>query len=159
MSFIKLDQIKKIYLPEKLETAALNIKILSIKKGEFVSLIGSSGSGKSTLLNVIGLLDRSTKGNYFLNQTPIHQYSEIKRAKIRHQYFGYVFQAYNLIPSLTSVENVIMNCSFFGKPVKSALKKAKEILSEIGLSNRLGHYPSQLSGGQQQRVAIARRFI
>jgi len=132
---------------------------LRIKDGEYVAIMGPSGSGKSTLLHIMGLLDTPTRGRVLLDGRDISKLSEGERAVIRRRKIGFVFQAFNLIPHLTVLENVELPLMLDGVPRGERRKKAEEILKSVGLGDRLHHYPSQLSGGQKQRVAIARALI
>lgn len=132
-----------------------NINI-SIKKGEFVAIIGASGSGKSTLMNIIGVLDRHTSGQYILDGTDISTINDNKLAEIRNNKIGFVFQTSNLIPRTTSLKNVEMPMLYHGIDKKTRVDRAKELLELVGMEDRLTHVPNELSGGQKQRVAIAR---
>jgi putative ABC transport system ATP-binding protein len=129
---------------------------LSVKQGEFLGIIGPSGSGKSTLLGLIGGLDTPTEGKVFIDGTDITKLNERALTTIRNEKIGFVFQAFNLIPTLTALENVSLPVQFARKQQFNASKRAKELLETFGLGDRLDHRPAQLSGGQQQRVAIAR---
>ncbi len=129
---------------------------IEVRQGEFVVLMGPSGSGKTTLMNVLGCLDTPEQGEYFLDGQNVAQMSEDELSSIRNRYIGFVFQSFNLIGDLTVLENVALPSLYAGK---EDLKKAKEILKDIGLDTRLNHHPNELSGGQRQRVAIARALI
>jgi len=129
---------------------------IDIKKGEFVSIIGKSGSGKSTTLNMIGCLDIPTKGSIYLDEQDIAHMDEATLAKIRGKKIGFIFQTFNLIPSLNIVENVTMPMIFQDVKEEAREKRARELLEIVGLGHRLEHKPSELSGGERQRVAIAR---
>ncbi|MEA1998229.1 MAG: ABC transporter ATP-binding protein [Euryarchaeota archaeon] len=129
---------------------------LEVKKGEFLAIAGVSGSGKSTMMNLIGCLDLPSKGKIFLDGDDIADFDESKLAQIRGQKIGFVFQQFNLIPTLTALENVMRPLEFQDVDTSRARKKALEILNLVGLGDRVHHLPSQLSGGQQQRVAISR---
>jgi putative ABC transport system ATP-binding protein len=135
---------------------ALNGIDVEIQRGEFVSIMGPSGSGKSTLLNVIGVLDQPTRGAYYLEGVDITQLKDRELARIRNQHFGFIFQAYNLFPELTAMENVMVPLMYAGKPKRERRERAEELLNMVAMGHRLGHLPTQLSGGEQQRVAIAR---
>jgi len=132
---------------------------LDIFPGEFVSIIGPSGSGKSTLMNMVGVLDIPTKGKVLLKGKDIAQYSESGLAQLRGKSIGFIFQQFNLISTLTALENVIFPTIFQGVPEKERTRRAKKLLEIVGLSDRMHHKPNELSGGQQQRVAIARALI
>jgi putative ABC transport system ATP-binding protein len=135
---------------------ALSGVTLSVKRGEFLSIIGPSGSGKSTLLGLIGGLDNPTEGQVFIDETDITSLNESALTRVRNEKIGFVFQFFNLIPTLTALENVALPIQFSKHRKFNATKRAKELLSLLGLSDRMDHRPNQLSGGQQQRVAIAR---
>lgn len=156
---IEIKNLSKIYSIGKQEIFALNHINLSIKKGEFVSIIGPSGSGKSTLMNIMGLLDKASEGTYTLEGIDINEMSEKKIAKIRNQKIGFIFQDFNLLPRLTAMENVQIPLMYNGTSTVKSRKLAYEALEKVGLKGREKHLPSQLSGGQQQRVAIARALI
>jgi putative ABC transport system ATP-binding protein len=132
---------------------------LEIGRGEFVSIMGPSGSGKSTLLHLLGALDQPTEGQYLLEGLDISRLSDGELAKVRNKHFGFVFQAYNLFPELTALENVMVPMRYGNVPQRERKGRALERLEQVGLLHRVDHYPSQLSGGEQQRVAIARALI
>ncbi len=129
---------------------------LSVAKGEYLAITGASGSGKSTLMNILGLLDTADSGSYYFDGTDITELSDREISHIRNRSIGFVFQSFNLIPSLTTLENVALPLEYRGVSRVERMEKAKESLDMVGLSSRLFHKPSELSGGQQQRVAIAR---
>ena len=129
---------------------------LSVAKGEYLAITGASGSGKSTLMNILGLLDTADSGSYYFDGTDITELSDREISHIRNKSIGFVFQSFNLIPSLTTLENVALPLEYRGVSRVERMEKAKESLDMVGLSSRLFHKPSELSGGQQQRVAIAR---
>ncbi len=135
--------------------ALFNIN-LSIEKGEFAAITGASGSGKSTLMNILGMLDLPDKGSYFFENTAVSDLSDKELSEIRGRKIGFIFQSFNLIPSLTTVENVMLPLGYRKLPKKERIVRATAALDAVGLSHRLTHRPTQLSGGQQQRVAIAR---
>lgn len=132
---------------------------LSIEKGEFVSIMGPSGSGKTTLMNIIGCLDTPTKGDYFLNGKAVSDLEGDDLAKIRNQEIGFVFQAFHLLAKNSALDNVLLPMKYAGKNMNESIERAKFVLDQVGLSDRIDHGPSQLSGGQQQRVAIARALV
>ncbi len=146
----------KIYGEGDAATYALKGVNVDIYPGEFVAIMGPSGSGKSTLMHILGLLDTPTRGNVLVHGEDVSTLSEDERAIIRRKTIGFVFQQYNLSPSLTALENVELPMLFAGVPAEERRKRAEELLKMVDLGNRLNHYPNQLSGGQQQRVAIAR---
>lgn len=129
---------------------------LEIKKGEFLSIVGPSGSGKSTLMYLIGLLDKPSSGEIILNKKDVGVLSNDEVARIRNKEIGFVFQSFNLLARTSALDNVCLPLIYSGIPLKKRLQIAKEILTQLGLADRMNHLPSQLSGGQQQRVAIAR---
>jgi len=153
---IKLENVKKSYKMGKVVVNAVNGVSLTIYKGEFVGIEGPSGSGKSTLLNIVGCLDVPTSGEVYLDSKNISVLSESDLASIRGKKIGFIFQQFNLIPTLTAVENIMLPMIFQGTSKERRLKKAKELLKLVDLSDRMFHKPNELSGGQQQRVAIAR---
>ncbi len=146
----------KTYMQGKIPVHALNDVSFDVKKGEFLSIVGPSGSGKSTLLSMIGLLDRPTGGSVFIGGMEITKAKESEAPRIRREKIGFVFQHFNLLPTLTAMENVDIAMRFVGMSKKKRKERAFELLTQIGLGDRVKHRPSELSGGQQQRVAIAR---
>lgn len=129
---------------------------LDIYRGEYLSVMGPSGSGKSTLFNMIGLLDRPTSGKVMINDVDLSGLGSRQLAYIRNRQLGYIFQAFNLIPSMTALRNVMLPLMFSGMSTAEATERAKDVLAQVGLADRITHRPDELSGGQQQRVAIAR---
>ena len=156
---INLQNIEKVYRTSTIETLALNNINLSIKKGEFVSIMGPSGCGKSTLLNVMGLLDEPSKGTVQLDGQPVTTYSDKELARLRNQKIGFIFQSFHLINDLTVLDNVEIPLLYRATNGRPRQEYAKEALAKVGLSNRMKHFPKQLSGGQKQRVAIARAIV
>jgi len=156
MAIIEINNIEKTYNPNKVPVHALRGVDLKIEKGEFTAIVGPSGSGKTTLLNIIGGLDNPDTGQIIIDNQDISQLSDNKMIDFRKENIGFVFQAYNLIPVLTALENVefIMVLQKQDKAVRQ--ERAKQLLSAVGLSDKLDKRPSELSGGQQQRVAVAR---
>ena len=138
---------------------ALNEVSFSIKKNEFVALMGASGSGKSTLMNLIGCLDSATSGSYNLNGTNVKEMDDNSLANIRNKEIGFVFQTFNLLPRYTALENVILPLIYAGIKKEAREIMAKKALGNVGLSDRITHKPNELSGGQRQRVAIARALV
>jgi putative ABC transport system ATP-binding protein len=153
---IRLEGIAKEYYMGDVVVRALDGIDLEIQRGEFVSIMGPSGSGKSTLLNILGVLDQPSRGAYYLEDVDITQLRDGELSKIRNRHFGFIFQAYNLFPELTALENVMVPLMYAGKPRRERRERAEELLAKVGMEHRLGHLPTQLSGGEQQRVAIAR---
>jgi len=153
---IRLENVTKTYFMGKVKVEAIRGVSLSIAKGEFVGIEGPSGSGKSTLLNMIGCLDVPTSGEIYLSNKKISELTESNLATIRGKKIGFIFQQFNLIPTLTALENVTLPMLFQGMPRGKRIKRGKELLELVELGDRMNHKPSELSGGQQQRVAIAR---
>ncbi len=153
---IRLNEVWKIYEMGNNKVNALGGLNLTINKGDFVAIMGPSGSGKSTLVNSIGCLDTPTKGNIFLEKQNISHLSESDLAQIRGKKIGFIFQQFNLIPTLTALENVMLPMTFQGMEKEIRKKRAHELLKLVDLGDRADHKPSEMSGGQQQRVAIAR---
>jgi len=153
---ISLNNVWKIYQMGEVEVPALKGINVEIKRGYFVAIIGSSGSGKSTMMNLIGCLDTPTKGSIILKSKDITKLSESNLATLRGRTIGFIFQQYNLIPSISAFENVLLPLEFLEYSDNDAVTKARKILDLVGLTDKLHHRPTQLSGGQQQRVSIAR---
>ncbi len=156
---ISVEHVKKVYATKKLEYVALSDVSLSIKKGEFVSVLGPSGSGKTTLMNLIGTLDRPTRGKIFLDGVDTSSLDDNQLAQIRNQKIGFIFQSYNLVPYLNVLQNVTLPLMVEAKDTPENLERAKSLLIEIGMENTFEKKPNELSGGQQQRVAIARALV
>ncbi len=153
---IELKEIKKIYQMDGVETHALRGVSLKIKKNEFVAIMGPSGSGKSTLLHMIGALDKPTTGKILLDGVDISTLKDSHLARLRGKKIGFIFQFFNLHPTLTALENIELPMIITEKNKKERRRKALELLKAVGLENRADHLPSQLSGGEHQRIAIAR---
>ena len=153
---ININAITKEYIMGDNKLLALNEVDVSIKEGEFVSIMGSSGSGKSTLMNIIGCLDVPTSGDYYFRNKNISNYNSNMLAELRNKDIGFIFQNFNLLPRLNALENVTLPLLYSGKNVKERTKLSIEALENVGLKDRTHHKPNQLSGGQQQRVSIAR---
>ncbi len=151
--------ISKVYASKKNEVWALRDIDVDVYRGEYLSIMGPSGSGKSTLFNIIGALDRPSEGTVQIGPLNLPKLNRRQLAYIRCNYIGYIFQAYNLIPSLTALRNVALPRIFRGAPDSEAMDAAGKTLTRVGLGDRLDHRPDQLSGGQQQRVAIARALV
>ncbi|OWP78633.1 ABC transporter ATP-binding protein [Flavobacterium oreochromis] len=132
---------------------------LQIKKGEYVALMGPSGSGKSTLMNLLGCLDTPTSGQYILNGKDVSKMIDDELAEIRNKEIGFVFQTFNLLPRTTALDNVALPMIYAGYSKADRTERAKEVLNQVGLSDRIDHQPNQLSGGQRQRVAVARALV
>ncbi len=153
---LELQDVWKIYDLGKIKLEVLRGVSLQITRGDFVILLGPSGSGKSTLLNIVSCLDVPTKGKVLLEGKDVSKLSEDQLAEVRGRKIGFVFQQFNLLPHLTAAENVTMPAIFRGTSPAERRKKAKELLTSVGLENRMTHRPGELSGGERQRVAIAR---
>jgi putative ABC transport system ATP-binding protein len=132
---------------------------LDIKKGDYIAFMGPSGSGKSTLMNLLGCLDTATAGSYKLNGTDVSSLSDDQLADIRNTEIGFVFQTFNLLPRTTALDNVALPMIYAGMSKKDRVARAKEVLTSVGLADRMQHQPSQLSGGQRQRVAVGRALV
>lgn len=159
-TLISLSKVTKTYkLDGGVEIQALRGINLQIKKGEFVAIIGHSGSGKSTLMHIIGILDKPTSGTVILEDHDVSKLSEEKLAVLRNKHIGFVFQAFNLLPKTSAIENVELPLIYSNVNDTTRKEKAIKVLNVVGLGDRLDHTPAQLSGGQQQRVAIARALI
>lgn len=156
---IRLRDIKKIYKMGGQELAALNGINLDIKRGEFAALMGPSGSGKSTLMNILGCLDRPTVGSYELEGKEVAHLSDDELAVMRNKHIGFVFQNFNLLSRISSLENVALPLVYAGVGASERRKRAQEVLEAVDLGDRAGHLPNELSGGQRQRVAIARALV
>jgi putative ABC transport system ATP-binding protein len=153
---LRTEDLKKDLKVGEVTVQALRGVTLAVQRGEFMGIIGPSGSGKSTLLGLIGGLDSPTSGKVFIDGTDITNLNERALTRVRNEKIGFVFQFFNLIPTLTALENVALPIQFAPQPKFDATKRAKELLDLLGMADRLKHRPTQLSGGQQQRVAIAR---
>lgn len=156
---IECKNVKKVYRMGKEKIVAVNDVSFEILKGEFCCLLGTSGSGKSTLLNLMAGIEKASGGGIFIKGKNIRSMSEKDLAKFRQQYLGFVFQSYNLLNSMTAIENVEFPLVFKRVPAKQRRKMAIEILTKVGLKTRMNHKPKEMSGGQQQRVGIARAFV
>jgi putative ABC transport system ATP-binding protein len=159
MALIELRGLTRTYQSGDTEFAALRDVDLDVDGGEFVAVTGSSGSGKSTLMNIIGCLDRPTRGSYRLAGRDVAQMSRVELATVRNEIIGFVFQSFNLLARTSAVENVELPMIYAKVPPRERRQRAFEALERVGLAERAGHQPSQLSGGQQQRVAIARAIV
>ena len=158
-ALIELTDIGRKYVIGSETIHALKTVTLSIKKGEFVALMGPSGSGKSTLMNVLGCLDTPTRGDYYLNNLRVSDMSENELAEVRNKEIGFVFQTFNLLPRSTSLDNVALPLIYAGIGKRERTGKAQKALENVGLGDRMLHKPNELSGGQRQRVAVARALI
>ncbi|CAM3056887.1 ABC transporter ATP-binding protein [Streptobacillus ratti] len=156
---IEVKDVTKVYQNGKLSLEVLKGLNLSVSEGEYVALMGPSGSGKSTFLNILGCLDNLTTGTYILNGIDVSLMNETELSTVRNENIGFVFQAYNLLPKLTALENVELPAMYKGIDKETRLEKAKKALEMVGLGERINHRPVEMSGGQKQRVAIARALI
>lgn len=156
---IEVDHLHKVYKTGDVEVHALRGVSLTIREGEFVAIMGTSGSGKSTMMNIIGCLDRPTRGRYILDGHDVSELSKDQRADIRNLKIGFVFQGFNLLSRTSALENVELPMLYANIPTEERQKRAREALMAVGLAGREMNHPNQLSGGQQQRVAIARALV
>ncbi len=156
---IKIENLKKVFRTEEVETVALNEVSMEVNKGEFIAIMGPSGCGKSTLLNILGLLDNPTSGKYFLGKAEVGHLKEKERTLARKGNIGFVFQSFNLIEEMNVFENVELPLVYMKISKSERKKRVEEALHRMSISHRAKHFPNQLSGGQQQRVAIARAVV
>ena len=156
---IKINDLKKVFRTEEVETIALNEISMQVNQGEFIAIMGPSGCGKSTLLNILGLLDNPTSGQYMLDNKEVGNLKEKERTLTRKGNIGFVFQSFNLIEEMTVAENVGLPLTYLKVKSSERKKRVEETLHKMNISHRANHFPNQLSGGQQQRVAIARAVI
>jgi putative ABC transport system ATP-binding protein len=161
MEIATLSEITRVYRSGKLSVEAVRGIDLTVREGEFTSIMGASGSGKSTLMNILGCLDKPTSGSYMLNGEDVSKFNKDKLASVRNQTLGFVFQSFHLLPRTSAIENVELPLIYSEKNLswKQIHKMAKEALEIVGLGDRIKHTPNELSGGQQQRVAIARALV
>ena len=155
-TLIHLEDIKKIFYTDEVETHALSGIHLDIKNGEYISIAGPSGCGKSTLLSILGLLDSPSEGSYKINGEAVESLASSERARIRNREIGFIFQSFNLIGDLSVHENVELPLTYRGMSASERKERVSDALEKVGMAHRARHLPSQLSGGQQQRVAVAR---
>lgn len=153
---IDVSHLTKVYQTGDVETVALSDISFTVKKGEFIAVMGPSGSGKSTLMHILGALDTPSSGTYILDGADISKLSKDELAEVRNKKIGFVFQAFNLLPRTTALKNVALPMLYAGIPRAERMKRAQALLKEVGLADRMNHTSNQLSGGQMQRVAIAR---
>ena len=156
---IQTNNIKRVFEVGSETVHALKGINLSVESGEFISIMGPSGSGKTTLMNIIGCLDTPSSGEYFLNNQLVNDLNEDQLAKIRNKEIGFVFQSFHLLAKNSALNNVLLPMKYAGADMNDAERRAKYVLEQVGLSDRINHGPSELSGGQQQRVAIARALV
>lgn len=159
MAMLKVENLRKVFRTEEIETIALNGVSFEVNEGEFVAIMGPSGCGKSTLLNILGLLDNPTSGSYRLLDREVAALREKERTSFRKGNIGFVFQSFNLIDELNVFENVELPLIYLRVKASERKRRVNEILSRMNISHRAEHFPQQLSGGQQQRVAIARAVV
>lgn len=151
--------IKRYYIGQPNELEILHGLDLTVQEGEFISIVGESGSGKSTLMNIIGILDRQTEGEYYLEGQDVNLMDDTKRSEVRNKKIGFVFQNFNLIPRANALKNVTLPLMYSEKKVKDQKERGMRMLELVGMSDRADHRPNELSGGQKQRIAIARAMI
>jgi len=156
---ISVKDLKKEFFNDEVVTPVLEGVTFDIEKGEFVSIMGPSGSGKSTLMHILSFLDKPTGGKYFFEERDVSQLSDDELAEMRSKKVGFIFQSFNLLNRSSVLENVILPLVYTGTSAEERIKRAKDLLEQVGLSHRLDYSPSRLSGGEKQRVAIARALI
>ena len=156
---IKTNELKRSFSLGSETVEALKGIDLEVSKGEFISIMGPSGSGKTTLMNIIGCLDTPTSGEYLLNNQPVNNFNDDELARIRNKEIGFVFQSFHLLAKNSALNNVLLPMKYAGADLEEAELRARHVLDQVGLSDRINHGPSELSGGQQQRVAIARALV
>lgn len=156
---IRVDHLNKYYINGEMKLHALKDLSFHIEEGEFVAIMGSSGSGKSTMMNILGCLDKNSEGTYILDGIDVSKIKDEELCKIRNVKIGFVFQSFNLLSKLTALENVELPLIYAGIGKKEREEKAKKVLKNVGLEDRMHHKPNELSGGQKQRVAIARALV
>lgn len=156
---IKTENLVKVYDTGAIQVEALKGINLNIEENEYVSIMGASGSGKSTLMNILGCLDRFTSGKYVLDGVDVSALNDLELAHIRNKKIGFVFQAFNLLPKMNALENVMLPMVYARVPVSERIRKARIALEKVGLKERIKHKPNEMSGGQRQRVAIARALV
>ena len=159
MNIIDAKNLSKSYHDGKTETVALSGVTFSVRKGDFLAIMGPSGSGKSTLLHLLGLLDEPTSGEYFFDGRNVSTYSREELAEVRNQKVGFVFQMFNLLPRTSVLENIKLPLTYSKIPEREWNAKAHEAVESVGLAHRIEHSPAELSGGERQRVAIARALV
>jgi putative ABC transport system ATP-binding protein len=159
MNIIEVKNLKKSYLDGETETVALADVSFSVRKGEFLAIMGPSGSGKSTLLHLLGLLDEPSGGSYFFNGKDVLSYTPNELARLRNEKIGFIFQAFNLLARTSVLENVKLPLAYSDIPESEWDEKARAAIEAVGLGHRMGHEPAELSGGERQRVAIARALV
>ncbi len=156
---ISVKELRKIYIMGTTEVRALQSITLDIERNEYVALMGPSGSGKSTLMNLIGCLDTPSSGEYWLNNINVSTMTDAELAEVRNKEIGFVFQTFNLLPRLSALDNVALPLVYGGVSRNRRTERAREVLTSVGLGDRVDHKPNELSGGQRQRVAIARALV
>jgi len=156
---IKTENLKREFTVGSEKVEALKGINLAVEKGDFIAIMGPSGSGKTTLMNIIGCLDTPSSGEYYLNDQLVNELDEDSLARIRNKEIGFVFQSFHLLAKNSALDNVLLPMKYAGGDMNEAVIRAKFVLDQVGLSDRINHGPSELSGGQQQRVAIARALV
>jgi putative ABC transport system ATP-binding protein len=156
---IRISEVKKFFKVGTQTVKALRGVDLSVKRNEYLAIMGASGSGKSTLMNILGCLDTPTSGSYYLNGQDVSSMNDNELAEVRNKEIGFIFQTFNLLPRATALENVILPQIYAGKNRKEREERGKKVLQQVALSDRMEHRPNELSGGQRQRVAVARALV
>jgi putative ABC transport system ATP-binding protein len=156
---IRISEVKKFFKVGTQTVKALRGVDLSVKRNEYLAIMGASGSGKSTLMNILGCLDTPTNGSYYLNGQDVSSMNDNELAEVRNKEIGFIFQTFNLLPRATALENVILPQIYAGKNRKEREERGKKVLQQVALSDRMEHRPNELSGGQRQRVAVARALV
>lgn len=159
MSLIRFDSVSKVYEEGDDIVQALDSASFEIDEGDFVAMMGPSGSGKSTLLTILGVLNTPTSGSVFVDDIAVYDLKPEKQADFRSEYIGFIFQAFQLVPYLTAMENVMLPLSITKMPNKEQEKRARDVLNRVGLADKINRLPNQISGGETQRVAIARAIV
>jgi len=156
---IRTEHLAKVYRMGTEDVHALRDISITIRKGEYVALMGPSGSGKSTLMNMLGCLDTPSSGRYYLSGQDVSRMNDNQLAEVRNKEIGFVFQTFNLLPRSTALDNVCLPLIYAGKPKSERIARGRQVLEQVGLSDRMDHRPNELSGGQRQRVAVARALV
>ncbi|KEF43031.1 MAG: macrolide ABC transporter ATP-binding protein [Cyanobium sp. CACIAM 14] len=156
---LQLEKIRKTYRMGEVDVPILHGIDLTVLRGDYIAIMGASGSGKSTLMNILGCLEQPSEGRYYFDARDVTTLSDNERTDLRNFQIGFIFQQFNLLPRLTALDNVMLPMVYAGYPRHERLERARQMLADVGLAERMANLPSQLSGGQQQRVAIARALV